>query len=110
VLAAVVGGIALSAVFGSGRIAAASAIAFGLGELADLAVYRPLRRRGWRRAVAGSNAVGALVDTVIFLAVAGFPVTPAAVGGQLVVKAGYMTAVALVAGEGLRRALRRDAF
>ena len=67
-------------------VALASATAFVLSELADLIVYQPLRRRGWLRAVIASNAVGAPVDTVLFLALAGFPIW-AAVPGQLLAKA-----------------------
>lgn len=110
VLTAIAAGVALSALFGSGRIALASAVAFGLGELVDLAVYRPLRRRGWRRALVLSNAAGGLVDTCLFLAVAGFGITGPAVAGQVVVKAVWVTGAALLAGEGLRRALRRNAL
>jgi queuosine precursor transporter len=108
VLAAIAAGIALSAAFGSGRIALASAVAFGVAELADLAVYTPLRRRNWRTAVAASNAAGAVVDTVLFLTIAGFPLTPQLVGGQLLVKAVWMTLLALVCGEVIARALRRE--
>lgn len=106
VLAAIAGGIALSALLGDGRIALASAVAFGVAELLDLLVYVPLRRRGWRRAVAGSNAVGALVDTLLFLTLAGFPLTWQAVGGQLLVKAVWMTLLALAVGEVIARAVR----
>jgi uncharacterized PurR-regulated membrane protein YhhQ (DUF165 family) len=109
VLAAIGAGIAVSAATGSGRIAAASAVAFALGELADLAVYRPLRRRGWRRAVIASNLVGAVVDSVVFLTVAEFGVTSASVGGQVLVKGVWCTLAALVAVEGVRRAVPRDA-
>jgi len=79
------GGIA-SAVMAGPRLALASAVAFVISELADLAVYQPLRRRGWLRAVLLSNAVGAPVDTVLFLALAGFPIWTA-VPGQLLAKA-----------------------
>jgi len=86
VLAAIgVGGVA-SAVMAGPRLALASAIAFVASELADLLVYQPLRRRGWVRAVLASNGVGAPVDTVLFLALAGFPIW-AAVPGQLLAKA-----------------------
>jgi queuosine precursor transporter len=108
VLAAIAAGIAASFAVGAGRIAVASAVAFALSELADLAVYRPLRRRSWRRAVAASNAVGAVVDSVVFLAVAGFPLTLAAVGGQVLVKAAWCTVAVLVVAEGVRRAVRRE--
>jgi glycerol-3-phosphate dehydrogenase len=45
VLAAIAAGIGLSVILGDGRIALASAVAFGVAELTDLAVYVPLRRR-----------------------------------------------------------------
>ncbi|HUW00722.1 MAG TPA: VUT family protein [Acidimicrobiales bacterium] len=48
-------------------IAVASGIAFLLSELADLAVYDPLRARRWWAAVIASNAVGAVVDSALFL-------------------------------------------
>lgn len=65
-LAAVLVGAALSALL-SGPLALASGAAFLISELADLAVYTPLRRRGWLRAVAASNAVGLAVDSALFL-------------------------------------------
>lgn len=108
VLAAVAGGAVLSLFLGDGRIALASAAAFALAELADTAVYAPLRRRGWRRAVTASNVVGALADTLLFLWLAGFGVTASAVGGQLLVKAVWMTLLALAVGEVLSRAVRRE--
>lgn len=48
-------------------IAVASAVAFGLSELADLAIYEPLRERRWTLAVIASNIVGAVVDSALFL-------------------------------------------
>lgn len=48
-------------------IAVASAVAFTVSELADLAVYEPLRERSWPAAVAASNVVGAVVDSALFL-------------------------------------------
>jgi len=108
VLTAIAGGIALSALLGNGRIALASAVAFGVAELLDLLVYVPLRRRGWRRAVIGSNAVGSLVDTLLFLTIAGFPITAQSVGGQMLVKAIWMTLLALAVGEVITRAVRGE--
>lgn len=68
-LAAVaVGGVLSLAVAPS--FALASTVAFLLSEVADLAVYTPLRRRGLTRAVLASNAVGAVVDSVVFLGLA----------------------------------------
>lgn len=91
---AVLAGIATGAVltaYTSPTLAAASAAAFLAAELADMAVYTPLRRRGWTRAVLASNTIGAIVDTLLFLALAGFPLTVAAVSGQLVGKVVWAT-------------------
>jgi uncharacterized PurR-regulated membrane protein YhhQ (DUF165 family) len=59
-------------------------------------VFRQLRRRTLAGAVAASNAAGAVVDTLVFLPLAGFGLTAAAVGGQLLVKAGWLTGAALL--------------
>jgi uncharacterized PurR-regulated membrane protein YhhQ (DUF165 family) len=97
-----VGGLA-SLLLGDGRIALASAVAFVLAELVDLAVYAPLRRRQWHTAVLASNAAGAVVDTFVFLLIAGFPLTVATVGGQLLVKAVWVSVSFLAVAELLRR-------
>lgn len=77
----------------SPALAVASATAFLVSELVDLGVYTPLRNRGRHlTAIALSNTVGAAVDTVIFLSLAGFGLTWASVGGQLLVKAVFVTA------------------
>jgi len=52
------------------NLALASAVAFGLGELADFAVYTPLSERHLPFAVLASGIVGALVDSLIFLQIA----------------------------------------
>jgi hypothetical protein len=44
----------------------------------------------------------------VFLSIAGFPLTGQSVGGQLLVKAGWMTLLALVVGEVIARAVRRE--
>ena len=106
VLGAIGAGVVLSAALASPALAVASAAAFGLGELADLLVWRRLRAQGWRRALVSSNAVGALVDTCVFLPLAGFTVTAASVGGQFLVKAVYLTMAALVLVHVLERARR----
>lgn len=108
VLATIAAGCGLSLLLADGRIALASPAAFALAELLDLAVYAPLRRRHWRTAVAASNAVGAVVDTLVFLAIAGFPITAATVGGQILVKAVYVTAAFLLVAEVVRRAVPRE--
>jgi len=99
----------LSAVLASPTLAVASAAAFRLGGLEDLPVWRRLRKAGWRRALVASNAVGALVDTCVFLPLAGFPVTLASVGGQFLVKAVYLTVAALLVVEGVGRTIRARA-
>lgn len=75
VLAAIVAGTALSWIVADGitlpggavPLAVASGVAFGLSELADLAVYTPLRDRNIPAAVAASNLVGSVVDSALFL-------------------------------------------
>jgi uncharacterized PurR-regulated membrane protein YhhQ (DUF165 family) len=75
VVAAIAVGTALSYVIedavqipgGHVSIAVASAVAFGLSELADLCVYSPLRQRHWTAAVLASGAAGAVVDSGLFL-------------------------------------------
>lgn len=105
VMGAVLAGAALSAALAGPQLAAASGLAFLASELADYAVYSPLRRRGWLGAVVASNAVGLAVDSALFLWLAGFGF--ALLPGQVVGKL-YMTAlaVALVAAY---RAARRPA-
>lgn len=93
---AVIGlGAALSFAVSDPFIALASAVAFGLSEVADLAVYTPLRKRGYLRAALASNIVGAVVDTIAFLTIAGFPLW-AAFPGQMVGKL-LVTALAAAA-------------
>lgn len=93
-LAVIAAGALLSFLAGDAFIALASAAAFVLSELSDLAIYTPLRRRGYVRAALASNIVGALVDTVVFLTIAGFPVM-AALPGQMVGKLAVTAAAVL---------------
>lgn len=89
-------------------LAVASATAFLVSELVDLGVYTPLRNRGRHlTAIALSNTVGAAVDTVIFLSLAGFGLTWASIGGQLLVKAVFVTTPFLV-WKAVRRAVPRQ--
>lgn len=67
VLTAIAIGTGLSYLLADPTFAIASAVAFGVAELADMLVYSPLRRRGLILAVLASNAVGLLVDSVLFL-------------------------------------------
>lgn len=96
VLACITAGAIASAVTASPQLALASGVAFLLSEIADLAVYTPLRRRTWAGAVAASNTVGALADTTLFLLLAGFPVITALPGQLLAKSTVTVTAIAVV--------------
>lgn len=66
-VAAILMGVALSYGVAPPALATASAAAFLLSELADFGVYAPLRRRRLWLAVLASGAVGAVVDSAVFL-------------------------------------------
>lgn len=70
------------------RLGFASGVAFMLAELADTAVYAPLREKRRTTALLASQAVGAVVDSLVFLSLA-FGVSALTVetlAGQLLVK------------------------
>lgn len=94
VWAAITIGTVLSYLLADPRLAAASAIAFGLAEMADYFIYTPLRRRGLLLALAASNLVGLAVDSLLFLQIAfgnlGF------LWGQIVAKTEMTLLAALV--------------
>lgn len=90
---------------GVAPIAVASGVAFLLSELADFAVYEPLRRRQWVAAVVASNLVGAVVDSALFLWLAFGALDLMA--GQVLGKA-YMIALAIPIVWGVRRAVPRQ--
>lgn len=95
-LAAIVAGTLLSALV-SPRLALASGSAFLFSELADLAVYTPLQRRRFVLAVFASGVVGSVVDSLLFLAVAGIPLGQALPGlllGKLWVQLGALPVAA----------------
>lgn len=66
-LGAIGAGALLSLAVSDPFVAAASASAFLVSEMADFAVYQPLRERRWLAAVALSNTVGLVVDSALFL-------------------------------------------
>lgn len=84
-------------------IAIASGFAFALSELADFAVYSPLRKRRPIVAVAASNTVGASVDSALFLWLAFGSLEQ--ITGQIVGKS-YMTLLAV----GVTSAVSRHRF
>lgn len=95
-------------------LAAASTLAFLASELADFAVYTPLRNRArfgdhrWAIAVTASNLVGAVVDTALFLAIAfGTAAILPGLPGQLVGK-GWTTLAVLTLGVLVGLVIRRD--
>lgn len=88
-------------------LALASGVAFLLSELADFAVYTPLRERRWTVAVIASNLVGSVVDSALFLWLA-FGST-AHMLGQVVGKT-YMVLPALGLVALVRRRRERPAF
>lgn len=94
-LASVAIGGLLSWLLASPALAIASTVAFLGAELVDLAVFTPLRKRGFIRAALTSNIFSAPVDTVLFLALAGFPLTWQAVTGQFIGKVFWVTLIPL---------------
>lgn len=100
VVAAIVVGALLSWWLASPALAVASAVAFGVAESMDFAVYEPLRKRGLLTAMVASNVVGLAADSLIFLwlAFGSLQFLP----GQLVGKA-WMTLAAVAVIAVLRR-------
>lgn len=91
-------GSALSLLFGAGRIAVASFLAFACSESVDAFVYHFLRGRHKLVQINGSNVLSAAVDSVVFPAVAfGFPLMIWVVVGQFVAKVfgGFVWSVVL---------------
>ncbi|MCC7368438.1 MAG: VUT family protein [Chloroflexi bacterium] len=88
---AIVVGAGVSAILSPG-LAIASGVAFLASELADFAVYTPLRERNWLLAVALSNTVGLVADSILFLLLAFGSLEFLA--GQVVGK-GWMTVLAI---------------
>jgi uncharacterized PurR-regulated membrane protein YhhQ (DUF165 family) len=98
-------GAVLSVFMSTPALALASGIAFAASEIADTLVYEPLRRQGRARALAWSNLVGSVVDSLLFLAIAGFPIWPAVIG-QVAVKWTMCVALPLLVIGGARAVLR----
>lgn len=104
VVIVIAAGALLSWLIAAPAVALASGVSFFLAELADFAVYTPIRERArfgggrWAVAVVGSNIVGAMVDSVVFIWIAfgGLAVQENFVG-QMVGK-GWATGVYLLLG------------
>lgn len=69
-IAAIAVGAVLSAFLASPALVVASVAAFALAELADFAVYTPLRKRHLTVAVLASGLVGSVIDSAVFLTLA----------------------------------------
>lgn len=65
-VAIAIGGI-LSAMFAAPALIVASVLAFVLAELADFAIYAPLRKRSLLLGVFLSGVAGSIVDSAVFL-------------------------------------------
>lgn len=63
----------LSAVLSSPRVAIASATAFLLGQLLDIAVFQRLRNRFWLVPPLSASLFGSLLDTLVFFGLAFAP-------------------------------------
>ncbi|MET9222392.1 VUT family protein [Streptomyces sp. NPDC003300] len=103
VLLAMVAGVGVSYWLASPVVATASAAAFLVSETLDFAVYEQLRARGRTGALAASNAVGLVADSLLFLWIAFHSLHY--LGGQLAGKA-WMTAAAVVVLAGWQRVRR----
>lgn len=106
-LAVIVAGAALSTLV-SPQLAVASGVAFLVSELADWSAYQPTRRAyGFLAGVALSNIVGATVDTLVFMPLAGFPLSALSVSGQIVGKLLLSTVPLLIVGGAARVVFRQ---
>jgi len=88
-------------------IALASGVAFLVSELFDFAVYTPLRERNWLGAVALSNIVGLVADSILFLWIAFGSLD--FLEGQIVGKL-WMTVLAVALLTAWRRTSRRSTW
>lgn len=69
-LIAIAAGAALSGLVSEPSLVVASVCAFAFAELADFAVYAPMRRRFPASAVLASGLAGSVVDSALFLSLA----------------------------------------
>ena len=95
-VAAIIVGAVLSWRVSSAALALASGATFLLSESCDFAVYTPLQARNFPLAVLGSGLVSDAIDSTVFLALAGIPLS-VALPGQLVGKAWLVLAGGAVA-------------
>ena len=101
-VAAILAGAGLSYLISDPRIAIASGVTYLVSESADFAVYTPMQRRWFVPAVVASGCVAAVVDSVLFLHLAGLAAGMAAVAGLVLGKVWVQLAAGPVTW-GLRR-------
>ncbi|MDA8117311.1 MAG: VUT family protein [Actinomycetota bacterium] len=95
-VAAILVGAGISALVAGAHLAFASGATFLLSETCDFAIYTPLQRRSFPLAVLASGVVGDLVDSTVFLTLAGIPLA-VALPGQLLGKLWVMLLGGLLA-------------
>ncbi|WP_436494257.1 VUT family protein [Actinokineospora sp. HUAS TT18] len=107
VLAAIAVGAWLSWSLASPQIAVASIVAFAVSECLDSVIYGRMRDRSRLGAVVGSNIVGLVSDSLLFvpLAFGSFAAVPGQILGKTV--ATVLTVAALLAAKLARRAVSR---
>jgi uncharacterized PurR-regulated membrane protein YhhQ (DUF165 family) len=98
---AIVVGAFLSWWISNPAIAVASGVTLLLSETADFLIYTPLQRRWFVPAVIASGIVAAVVDSVVFVHLAGLPTSQ--IPGLIVGKLWIVTLVAGPIAWGLRR-------
>lgn len=77
-------------------IAVASGVTYLCSESADFLVYTPLQKRFFVPAVVASGCIAAIVDSVLFLHLAGLPAGLAAVGGLILGKVWVQLAAGVI--------------
>ncbi len=95
-VAAILVGAGISAFVASAHLALASGATFLLSETCDFLIYTPLQKRNFPLAVVASGVVGDLVDSTVFLTLAGIPLA-VALPGQLLGKLWVMLLGGLLA-------------
>lgn len=82
---AIIVGAVLSALVATPTLAIASGLTFLLSETTDFLLFQPLQRRSLPGAVLGAGLAAIVVDSVVFLSLAGIPLA-VALPGQLLGK------------------------
>ena len=103
-IAAILTGAGLSILTSNPHVAIASGLTYLCSESLDFAVYTPLQERYFTRAVIASALAAIVLDSVLFLHLAGLPSGAAAVAGLILGKA-WVQLIAAPAAWSLRKAV-----